>query len=170
MADTTTATLRVTFGQSLGRGDNFLSAEIDSREDGPNEGQSSFAPGDTVWFLVYKGDAVTLTGADASAGSATLQEEIEVTLTDDVVFDGGGSASLTKPAQAITNVTWLGRNLGDITLLADRQTVKATASGVGIARVTYQARATAGKLTSPESLAGETGFPIAVVISGAVAS
>jgi hypothetical protein len=82
---------------TTGKGENYLSAEIDTREEGPNEGKTSFSPGDTVWFLVYKGESVDLVSAEASAGSASLGEEIEVAKSEDVVFDGSASTvSLDK--------------------------------------------------------------------------
>jgi hypothetical protein len=168
-SDNPITTLRVTFGQSTGKGEHFLSAEIDAREEGPNAGQTSFAPGDTVWFLVYKGERVELASAEASAGSATLGDEIEITKSEDVVFDGStGSVSLDRPALAIESVKWLGRSLGSLTLLADRQTLKPESAGVAVARVGYRARATQGQVTSPERVSGETDFSIAVVITGIV--
>lgn len=170
MSNIPTTTVRVTFGQTVGRGDTYLSAEIDSREDGLNGGKTSFAPGETVYFLVHKGANVTIDSVEASAGTASLGSEIEYAKEDDVIFEGASTASLPMPSLGIVSVRWMGRALGDVTLGTDAQTLTASSAGVAVARVKYTVKATTGTLTSPASIDGETNFSIAVLITGSVSA
>ncbi len=168
MSSVPTTTVRVTFGQSTGQGDSYLSAEIDGRDDGLNGGKTSFSPGSEVWFLVHRGRNVQVESVDASAGSAAMESEIEYIKEEDVVFEGEKSANLSMPSLGIVSTRWMGRSLGNVTLGADAQTLTADTSGLAVARVSYKVRALTGKLSSPSELAGEKEFTVAVLITGAV--
>lgn len=166
-----TANITVSFGDSAGSSgaSGHLSAEVDSRADGLNAGKTSFAPGDRAHFLVYKSSNVSYDTPVASAGSiAAGGKGISVTKEDDIQFADTDTASLSIPAQSIVSVTWLGRSLGSL-VLADANTVKASAKGVAVARVKYTAKADAWSLTSPATLAGLTDFSILVFILGRLA-
>lgn len=169
MAQTTT--IQVQFGRDSTDASNaHLSAEIDSREDGLNKGDTSFDLGDTAWFLIFKSANVTIASITASAGSIGGGQSLNVERTEDVTFADSAESSLGVPAQSITSTTWLGANLGSLTLDADKQTVRAGSKGVGVARVKYVATATAHSLTSPISLnaVALTSFPILVLVIGNV--
>lgn len=161
------STIRVRFGAGAGgSGSNdYLSAEMDDRADGPNTGKSSFLPGDTAWFLVYRTPGIELS-LDASAGSVTGGDEVTVTKTEDVSFEAASIATLPMPAQAVTSFIWLGRDLGALTLGGDGVTLTAAAAGVAVARVTYTAKALSYGLQSPSSVAGEVDFDVLVMITG----
>jgi hypothetical protein len=163
------ATLRVTFGQpSAGRGANYLSAEIDGREDGPNGGNTQFTPGGKVWFLVHRGANVSIDGVEASAGTVLLGSDITYIKEEEVVFGGEKTTSLSMPSEGIVSTKWIGRNLGVITMHADKQTIEVPAEGVGVAKIRHTVKAKQGSLQSPSVIDGETDFSIAVIITGTV--
>jgi hypothetical protein len=166
-----TANITVSFGDSdsADGASGHLSAEIDDRPAGLNGGDTSFAPGDTAHFLVYKSSNVTYDVPVTSAGTlATAGTGLTVTKEQDLQFADTDTASLSIPAIAITGTTWLGRSLGTLAL-QDPTTVKATAKGVAVARVTYTCSADGFALTSPATLAGLTDFSILVFILGHLA-
>ena len=170
------STIRVSFGSGrdgagqTGRGDSFLSAELDDREDGPNGGNTQFTPGGTAYFLIHKGKNVTIDAVDSSAGSTSYGTTITYVKEEEIVFEGEDTASLSMPSKGVVGVTWLGRDLGGLTLGEDKQTVKAGSAGVAVAKVRHTVDAIQGSLTSPASIGGVTDFSIAVVITGTVAA
>ncbi len=144
----------------------YISAEVDSRADGLNKGDTSFEPGDMVFFLVYMNSVtsidqiITSGGAVNSAGSSNVQIEEYIT------FDNSKESSVGKPILGITSVTWYGNNLGNLTIADDEITLIAGRKGVGVAKIVYTAKAHAYVLASPASINGETKFQIAIVVIG----
>lgn len=161
------ATIQVSFGADVGEGDGHLSAEIDDRSNGLNDGDTSFSPGDTAYFLVFKSQNVVYDTPISSAGSITAATVSGgyVERVEDLQFADTDTATLQVPASSIVSFEWFGRSLGDLAL-TDPQAVKASAAGVGVCRVTYQAPCTAHGLVSPASLNGETSFTVLVFIRG----
>ncbi len=161
------ATIRVQFGNPDGSGaEGHLSAEVDGREDGLNEGRQSFEPGASVAILVYRSADVAVTRTECSAGSIRAGGQATVSIEEDLTFADEATASLRVPALSAPAVRWFGRSLGALTLGADKMTLTATSKGVAAARVTYQARADVYWLTSPASIDGDTDFSIVVFIGG----
>jgi hypothetical protein len=149
-----------------------LSAEIDSREDGLNGGNTRFAPGDTAYFLVYKSDNVTLSSPISSAGTVSFNGTTSVPKEEEVVFAGTNEARLRVPAAGgLSNVKWLGNTLGNLSVNgATGITASEGGEGkAGVAKLTYTANATIGALSSPASIDGETDFSIVALIIGNVA-
>ena len=86
------------------------------------------------------------------------------------MFEDADTANLGKPARTgISQTVWYGRSLGNLSLQSDKVTVKASAKGVGVARVTYDALARVYALSSPSTLNGETDFSILALIKGTAA-
>lgn len=163
------ATIQVSFGEGSDAGvDGHLSASIDDRATGLNGGDTSFLPGDTAYFLVFKSDNVAYDTPIASAGSivAASLPSGYVEKEEDISFADADSGSLSVPASEILSYQWMGRSLGDLTLQPDKMTVTASAKGVAVARVTYRAPCSAHGLQSPSSLNGLTDFSILVFIRG----
>lgn len=161
------ATIRVQFGNPDGSGaEGHLSAEVDTREDGLNEGRQSFEPGASVAILVYRSANVTLNRIDCSAGSIRADGQVVVQIEEDVVFADEAETTLRVPAETAPSVRWFGRSLGALALQADRLTLRAASKGVAVARIGYQARADVYRLKSPANIDGETDFSIAVFIGG----
>ncbi len=163
------ATLRVQFGNPDGSGaTGHLSAEVDTRPSGLNGGRSAFNPGETAYILVYTSDNVSITDTLCSAGSLTAQGATVVTVSEELMFEEADTARLSKPARAgLLQTVWYGRHLGTLALQSDKVTVKASSTGVGVARVSYDALARVYALTSPATLNGETDFSILALIKGA---
>jgi hypothetical protein len=161
-----TANITVSFGADGASAGSHLSAEIDDRTEGLNAGETSFSPGDQAGFLVYQSSNVTHDAPVPSAGAVSSVGAVTVEREEDVSFANEDTASLGVPAAGITSVTWFGNALGGLTLQPDGMTVKASAKGVAVARVTYTAPATGYKLASPATLAGETDYSIVVFILG----
>ncbi|MEO5349961.1 MAG: hypothetical protein H7836_09965 [Magnetococcus sp. YQC-3] len=153
----------------LPSGGGFLSAEVDARPDGLNAGQSVFYGGDTAHLLVHAGDEVALAEPEASTGLLLPGGWQTLLHTQDLVFAGTATATLDKPAIAIDSVVWLGNDLGDLTLEADRRTVSAPMAGVAIARVAYRSLARGWGVVSPESVGGLDEFPVQILFSGVTA-
>ncbi|MEO5350510.1 MAG: hypothetical protein H7836_12805 [Magnetococcus sp. YQC-3] len=150
----------------LPSGSGFLSAEVDTRPDGLNAGQSAFYSGDTAHLLVYSGDDVALAEPESSAGVLLPSGWQTLSHTQDLVFAGTATATLDKPAIAIDSVVWLGNDLGDLSLEADRRTVSALMAGVAIARVAYRSLARGWGVVSPGSVGGLDEFPVLVRFAG----
>lgn len=165
------ATIRVQFGSPDGAAiSGHLSAEIDTRPSGMNGGRSAFNPGETVYILVYKSDNVSITDTICSAGSLSAQGSTIVTKSEELMFEDADTASLSVPARSgIASTVWYGRSLGNLTLQSDRVTTRASAKGVGVAKVSYDALALIYALSSPATLNGETDFSILAIIKGTAA-
>ena len=161
-----TASLVVNFGQE---DQGILTAEIDDRATGYNGGETSFAPGETVAFLIYKTSNVNVNtpvvslGAVAQiAGAQTLAKEEFLTFEDEK------TATTSFPVLSGFTSTWLGNNLGSVNV-TDQQTITAATKGVGVLRVNYNTQFTPWRLTNvPLSVDGLTAFPILIFVSGEI--
>lgn len=156
---------QISFGAAAGAAGGHLSAEIDGRPEGLNQGRTSFVPGESAGFLVYQSanvrhDApIPSGGAVASLGARVVERE------EDVVFPDTNEASLRIPASAIIQVVWMGRSLGALALDGET-TLRASSKGVAVARVKYRANADAYRLSSPLTLGGLTDYSILIFIQG----
>jgi hypothetical protein len=163
------ATIVVSFGAAGGgAAAGHLSAELDSREDGLNGGQTGFSPGQPAYILAYRTPNVVITSVVASAGTVTPQGTVAVTVAEELSFDDSRTATLQKPVAgaALASVEWFGTSLGALELQDDKVTVQAADKGVAVCRVTYVAVPDVYKLQSPASINGQTDFPILVLIQG----
>lgn len=156
--------IKVNFGAGSEAAAQHVSVELDSRPDGLNQGRSSFLPGETAYFLIFRTPNIRIDHIIPSAGSVRGANAGEVRKTEDISFDDAATSSLSVPASSIQSVTWLGNSLGGLTLQGDRTTVKAISSGVAVARVTYVASPDAYGIVSPTHVNGEVDFSITVVI------
>ncbi|ABK43790.1 hypothetical protein Mmc1_1279 [Magnetococcus marinus MC-1] len=143
-----------------------LSAEVDRRVDGLNQGRTTFHSGGSAHLLLNHGPETTIQAVSASTGSLLPNADQSYTISEDLMFDGSNSATLSQPAQSIQSVIWLGNDLGALTLAADGITVTAANSGVAIVRVTFTVRSRSWNLSAPESVAGLDSFPVQVRITG----
>jgi len=165
MAGVITTSLVVQFG-SEGDAQYHLSAEIDSREDGFNGGETSFIPGDSPIFLVYKSDELSLTlesstGGTQSYASGTIEQE------EWLIFANEKTRSLNKPpAGNVTLKYYAGVNGASV--VGDQITLPT--KGLAVYRATYDAKFLAYKMTNiPTTLNGATSFPVVIVITGTAA-
>jgi len=160
------ATIVIDFGSAAGLPGAHLSAEIDSRPGGLNNGKTAFLPGDTVWLLVYKSANVGIQSVESSAGSINAAGPILVSKTETLTFAKTQTATLSVPAQDLLACAWLGRSLGTPVLGADGMTVAADTQGLAMLSATYAALAWPYSLSSPSNLSGLANFPITVLVQG----
>ena len=141
-----------------------LSIEVDSREDGFNEGRSTFAPGEAVHLLVRKGATSTITLQEETAGQLIYAGLVTYQHTDTLAFDNVNTHSLTYRADAIVSSVWVGDDLGAITLQTSGKDVNITAAGVGLLEVVYTTTAYKYTLYSPETVIARDEFSILAYI------
>lgn len=169
MAEVTT-TLVVNFNGGGVGAQSVLTAEIDSRTNGFNGGKTSFGPGDSPVFLVFKTSDVTLTSVVPSTGVIQNVGAGLFAVEQDLQFTDAQGVSLTKPIYgSFQSSKWLGANLGALTLVGQTRAVAANMPGTtpGIARVTYNAQYQAYRIANINyPLNGETEFPVVVLIKG----
>ena len=158
---------QVSFGTGAADANAQISAELDDRDDGRNNGKTSFIPGEVAYFFVFKSDNVTYDPPTPSAGSVTGSGSESVEREEDITFANTDTANLSVPADNIVSVTWLGNSLGSLTLTG-ANTVKASATGVAVARVRYTATADVYGLQSPADIGGLTDYSILVFIQGRI--
>jgi hypothetical protein len=177
-----TASIVVQFGdEATAAAGYFLTAEIDSRPEGKNGGRTSFLPGQTAYFLVYASPELTVTGlatytptgganpinlgsgAEPNGGDAYI--EVEEFLT----FANSSEANLSKLPDAQSNdlvITVVGSNgaLGTRTVTGTK--VYYPTPVTAVLKATYTTKARVWSLSSPQSMAGLTTFPIVAVMTG----
>jgi len=165
-----TVSLVANFDSSAG---GSLSAEFDSRLDGYNKGVTSFVPGDSPAFLVFKSSDVTLIDPDpphaemvyASAGEIVVLGSGTVEVKEDLQFLKTNQANLSKPLYSGFAYKWLGNNLG-LPVASEGRVVVPTA-GIGLLRVTYNALFKAYRLANvPNPLNGEKSYAVLIAIFG----
>lgn len=164
MPNNVTTSIVVQFSSSAGLSSSTLSAELDSRPDGLNGGKTSFLPGDTAAFLVFKGPAVVIDTVTPSAGAVALIGEGLFEVEEWLTFANAKEANTTKLVFSDFSYQWFGNSLGSVTV--EGSVVTAASSGVGMLQVKYKAKYVAYRLTAPSLLAGKTTFQIVVVVSG----
>ncbi len=136
MSEKILATYVVEFGDGAAAGS--LSLVLNSDD---NNGKTSFYPGDVIHLRVYSQPSSILENisAGSNVGSVSL-DAVEVgTFEENVVFtNGAGNVQHTIEAATIT---WFGTGLGSISYNAgESREIKAQNEGMGIGRVSYQAK------------------------------
>lgn len=112
MAEVVVATLNVNFSADTTATEGVLKLEIDDREDGLNGGDTSFAPGDTVGFWMFKDSNVTVEyGPAATAGGVTASGSASKTIDEYITFSNSDSGSLGYPPSGSVSLEWQGRCL-----------------------------------------------------------
>ncbi len=109
MAEIIVATLNVSFGDSTGT-QGALKLEIDDREDGLNGGDTSFAPGDDVYYFLFKDANVTVLDHEVTAGGRTSQGTGTKSLDENITFSNSDTSSLGYPPDGAVSMEWLGRS------------------------------------------------------------
>lgn len=160
MAEVVVATLNVNFDADTTAASGVLKLEIDDREDGLNGGDTSFSPGDNVYFFMFKDDSVTLTttvpqrtaGGITSAGSGTKSVDEYIT------FSNSDTASLGYPPDGAVSMEWVGScyRLNRTTLVLNTTLPEVDGSElrmaggiqvIGILHCTYQSTGSLWKLS-----------------------
>jgi hypothetical protein len=143
---------------------DYIGLEIDQQ----NGETTTPHPGETVNLLAYNNpQRVSSINASTSAGSIWRNPSQSLKISEDVSFSGTNNAMLSKPAQSINSVIWLGENLGVISLGGDGRTISSSSSGVAIARISYSVYADSWGVSTPNSIAGETSYPVQIHVTAA---
>jgi hypothetical protein len=143
-----------------------LQAEIDARPAGYNKGRTSFVPGDSPAFLVYKSFNVTIDSVEVSAGNLATLAPVLVDVEEIITFAKADEATLQKPYFSGMTGKWLGNNLGSLTLVGDTK-IRIADPGVGVLKLSYKTRALAYRMAGlPTTLNGEAEYQVLAVISG----
>jgi len=133
-----TATLTVNFGSDSASASGGLLLEVDDRANGLNGGNTSFRPGDSVAYLLYKSDGVTVTDHLVTAGGRSSVGGGSRQVSEILQFADSKEASLRYPAAGAVTFSWIGRSGGDPRLVG-QQSVALDAPGVGLLRAQYVA-------------------------------
>lgn len=147
---------------------SYLAVAVDSRSGGANLGRTQFSAGDSVDLLVGYGPETKVQTVNASAGTLTENAIQFYPVTEDIVFDGGRTASLSQPARSIQSVIWIGYYHGELSLLRDGRTVQASHECVAVARVSYTVLAKSWRLTTQKIAGGLSAYPVHVQVTGTI--
>ncbi len=161
MAEVIVATLNVTFDDDAdtdGTRQGVLKLEIDDREDGLNNGDTSFSPGDDAYYFLFKDDNVTVLEHETTAGGKSPQGTGTKTIDENITFSNSDTSSLNYPPNGSVTRKWLGRSfeisgttvVPNTTLPEVSGSELAMASGkkvVGILNCTYEATGSLYKLS-----------------------
>lgn len=112
MAEVIVATLNVSFDADADTGDaqGVLKLEIDDREDGLNNGDTSFAPGDDAYYFLFKDDNITIHEHETTAGGKTAQGTGTKDIDENITFTNSDTSSLGYPPNGTVSMQWLGRS------------------------------------------------------------
>jgi hypothetical protein len=113
MAEVVVATLNVNFAEdTTADTTGVLKLEIDDREDGLNAGDTSFQPGDTVGFFLFKDSNVTVEyGPSATSGGITASGSASKDIDEYITFSNSDSGSLGYPPSGSVSLEWQGKCL-----------------------------------------------------------
>ena len=138
----------------------YFDLDWDRRADGPNRGRSPFAPGEEAHLLMTMGEDVTVASLSSSAGTLLSARPAMWQESEEVFFIASNRAKLSRPTTAIISVVWLGTDLGMPVVEEDGLTLVTPMIGTAIARITYTVSAATYPFIAPQTVAGETGFPV----------
>ena len=152
-----TASLTVSFSETSTGGGAGLVLEVDDRaaaDGGLNKGNTSFRPGDNVFYLLYVASKVTVQQHGVTAGVRSGAGSGERVVEEFLSFTDSQEASLRYPATSAVEMEWLGYFRTDDGAAAvtkqviDQQTVRLSAPVAGFLRCRYRAAYSAHKLAS----------------------
>lgn len=145
----------------------LLLIEVDGREDGRNKGRTRFMPGEQPYLLVYKGEDVTVTLTDSSAGAIIdVVDEETAEEEEELDFANVTEADTRYPIESIVEYKWLGNDLGTPTIDGSKKVV-ITEPGIGVLKIKYVTKFSVKQLVNvPNVLNGETEYGVLAVTEG----
>lgn len=166
-----TASIVVDF--TLGDSEGVLSAEIDGREDGYNNGSTSFSPGQVVYYLVDKSTNVSIIKQTTSAGRVTFVANSIEAKEEMITFANDFEASVGSPIHGGYSTKWIGKAPSGNLVKTDSQTFRIQDSNgtgvpsVAVLKVNYTVNHGVYKLDGLGStLSGESSYQVMIVIFG----
>lgn len=168
-----TANLVVNFSNGTEGDDSVLQAEIDSREEGFNSGNTSFTPAQTVYYLVNKTPDVDIVEHLSTAGRIEYVTSITVDQEEALAFAGESEATVRYPIAGAYQSKWLGivppanLVLTGPTRFALQDSAGTPHDGLGMLKVNYSTNFDVYRLTGlPAVLSGESDYSVIIYISG----
>jgi hypothetical protein len=112
MAEVIVATLNVSFSEDTTEDttQSVLKLEIDDREDGLNNGDTSFSPGDDAYYFLFKDSNVTVLDHEVTAGGKSSEGSGTKSINESITFSNSDTASLGYPPDGAVALQWLGRS------------------------------------------------------------
>jgi hypothetical protein len=110
MAEVVVATLNVSFDSTADTTTGNIKLEIDDREDGLNNGNTSFKPGDNAYYWLFKDSNVTLLEHIATAGGISSAGSDTKEIDENITFTNSDTGSLGYPPNGSVSMEWLGRS------------------------------------------------------------
>ena len=170
MAEITTSIV-IQFTQ--GDEDAILTAQVDSREDGRNGGNTNFFPGQVVYYLITKTDNVRVTKQTASAGYISFVENSIEDVEEFLTFANESEASTSNPIYGSYSTKWLGR-VPNATLVKSSPTTfrlqssdGSAVDAVAVLKINYKVLHIVYKLSGLGStLSGESSYEVVISIIG----
>lgn len=170
MAEITTS-LVVSFSNNADS-DSVLSAEVDSRDDGYNNGNTDFLPGQEVFYLITKTTDVTLLNQVTSTGSVEFIDNSTEDKEEFLTFANESEASVSTPISGEYETKWLGNvpqgelvKTSELTfsIQKDGQPVES----VAVLKITYKTLHQVWKLKGVSAiLNGESNYEVVIMIFG----
>lgn len=159
---------------SLGEGDGgVLQLELDSRDDGYNNGSTTFTPGQKVYYLLTKTPDVNIIDHLSTAGIITYVTSEVIEEEEIVTYAGASSANTQYPIHGAYATKWLGRPGASNVVLTSPNTLSLKdsagddAEGLGVLHVTYTHVVDVYLLSGlPSSLNGEEEYTVIVYVTG----
>lgn len=108
MPSVVVATLNVTFSEDSSSTSGEIKLEIDDREDGLNNGNTSFKPGDSAAFFAFVDSSVTLEKVTATSGGVSAAGTGTKTVDEKISFSNSDTGSLSYPPSGSVSLEWLG--------------------------------------------------------------
>lgn len=153
-----TTSITINFQTADGDTTSVLNAEVDGREDGFNVGRTSFLPGDSPVFLIYKTSNVIVDVIQSSEGSISQIGTGQVTEEQWLTFAYEKEASLSKPAAGSLTIAY---TTGPTPRVESQTKAVLDAEAVAAVKVTYGVDFLAYKVTGASGNA-----PLVVYIAG----
>lgn len=107
MAITTSLVVQFTDPVAAEEANAVLIAEIDSRNDGLNSGNTTFTLGSDVGFLIYNSPNVEFS-IETTAGSITSFQDVTIPKSEFLTYANSNSATLDKPPEGTVTITQVG--------------------------------------------------------------
>lgn len=127
--------------------------------------KSSFAPGDSVYFLVHTNPQSLTVTVDTTMGTVSANGTKSVPVSDDLQYVKSKSATLSRIPNGSVTTAWIGRAGGARTISGREVSVPAEVNG--ILHCTYNTTAKSYKLSGVTIPPGATETQVLVVVSAA---
>lgn len=167
MANNVSATIVVQFTNS---GNGILTAELDSRPEGYNQGKTSFAAGDEPVILVRKTSNVVINSVITSVGTCSPYATGQTAEEEYLNFVQSKQSQAGKVISSGFSSQWYGADLGGVRVVGEKDVVLTATepvTGAGVLGINYNSAFIAYKLSGiPAMVNGRNNFSVLVAFIG----